>query len=71
MTKAINCWAIYGPEAGLLLHSLGMSKFDAWARLNLDHRPDEPMRSIEDFESLGFVAIQVRLKFDEPERKSL
>jgi hypothetical protein len=67
MTRAINGWAIWKADCGLLLHSVAMSKMDAWAMLNFNHHPDEPMRSTEERERLGFVAVPIRIKYDEPE----
>jgi hypothetical protein len=65
MTKAVNVWAIWHPAQGLLLHSLHANKPGAWAMMHMHSRPEE-QRSEEQNIALGFRAIQVRVKFDEP-----
>ena len=65
MTKAINAWAIWHPAQGLLLHSAHANERGAWAMLYL-HVPPEEQRSKEQNLALGFRAVQVRIKFDEP-----
>jgi hypothetical protein len=69
VNRAINAWAIFHPAQGLLLHAIDANQCGAWAMLNLHHHPDEPMRSEGERIALGFRAVQVRIKFDEPEGK--
>jgi hypothetical protein len=68
--RAINGHAIWKRDYGLLLPTVAMSKQDAWARLSLDnmrYHPNEPLLSPEELERLGFMALPVRIKYDEPE----
>ncbi len=66
MTRAVNAWAIWHPARGLILHAVHANQAGAWAMLNIGSAPGEPMRSEDEFKALGFRAVQVRIKFDEP-----
>ena len=65
MTKAVNAWAIWHPAQGLLLHSLHANQRGAWAMLHIFARPEEK-RTVDESKRLGFRAVQVRVKYDEP-----
>ena len=65
MTKAVEAWAIWHPAQGLLLHSLHANAKGAWAMLHIHSQPEERRSEAENI-ALGFRAVRVRVKFDEP-----
>ncbi len=65
MTKAVNAWAIFHPSQGLLLQSVHANQRGAWAMLEY-HLPVEQKRGEEALIALGFRAVQVRVKYEEP-----
>jgi hypothetical protein len=68
MTRAVNAWAIFHPAQGLLLHAIHPNQRGAWAMLHIHSLPGEK-RCEDELKALGFRAVQVRIKYDEPEEK--